>query len=127
MPLYTISYYFILFFYIFNSIILYFNSIYTFSENADDCNTSVMENNKDKKFKLNFNATNAFKYDSSDSDEDLNEVLDTGKQMTDEVDKNTNSLFEYKDTLFLDNKDVRFNGMYMKKIIELLIKVLFML
>lgn len=79
------------------------------AENADDCNTSVMENNKDKKFKLNFNATNAFKYDSSDSDEDLNEVLDTGKQMTDEVDKNTNSLFEYKDTLFLDNKDVRFN------------------
>lgn len=76
--------------------------------NAEDC-TAIMENNKAQKFKLNFNATNAFKYDSSDTDEDLNEVLDTDKQMTDEVEKNTNNLFEYKDTLFLDNKDVRFN------------------
>ncbi|XP_029176004.1 nucleolar protein 8-like [Nylanderia fulva] len=80
------------------------------TENAEDCSTSVMDN-KAHNFKLNFNATNAFKYDSSDADEDLNEVLDTDKQMTDEIKENTctNSLFEYKDTLFLDNEDIRFN------------------
>lgn len=36
--------------------------------------------------------------------------------MTDAVEENTrtNSLFEYKDTLFLDSADIRFNGMYME-------------
>lgn len=36
--------------------------------------------------------------------------------MADEVKENThtNSLFEYKDTLFLDNEDIRFNGMCVK-------------
>lgn len=39
--------------------------------------------------------------------------------MADEENTRTNSLIEYKDTLFFDNEDTRFNGMYMKKIIEL--------
>lgn len=46
--------------------------------------------------------------------------------MADDVEKNTrtNSSFEYKNTLFLDNEDIRFNGMCMK---NPKIKVLFML
>ncbi|KMQ95446.1 putative rna-binding protein [Lasius niger] len=77
--------------------------------NAEDCSVSIAENNKAQKFKLNFNATNAFKYDSSDDDKDVREALDTDKQMADEENTRTNSLIEYKDTLFFDNEDTRFN------------------
>ncbi|KAM0728776.1 putative RNA-binding protein [Formica fusca] len=80
--------------------------------NAEDYSVSIAENNKAKKFKLNFSATNAFKYDSSDDvDDDVHETLNTDKQMADDVEKNTrtNSSFEYKNTLFLDNEDIRFN------------------
>ncbi|KAL6421840.1 hypothetical protein ACFW04_010979 [Cataglyphis niger] len=75
--------------------------------NAEDYSASIAENNKAKTFKLNFNATNAFKYDSSDDDA----ALDTDKQMTDNIEENTdtNIFLEYKDTLFLDNEDIRFN------------------
>jgi len=73
-----------------------------------------VENNKAQKFKFNFNASNAFKYDSSD-DEDTHETPDRENQMVDENKKDQqNSLFGYKDTLFFDSNDVRFNGMYIK-------------
>lgn len=77
------------------------------AKNAD-YSASIAENDKVLKFK--FNAANPFKYDSSD-DEDVHKELNTNKQMAEEVEENThkNNLFEYKDTLFLDNEDVRFN------------------
>lgn len=105
--------------YILSHIILnYFLSFliqYIFSGNTEDYSGTIMENNKTKEFKLNFDQ-NVFKYDSSDCEEDIQETLDTDEQMADKVEENTctNSLFEYKDTLFLDNEDIRFNGMYMK-------------
>ncbi|GAB1862626.1 Putative rna-binding protein [Camponotus japonicus] len=78
--------------------------------NTEDYSGTIMENNKTKEFKLNFDE-NVFKYDSSDCEEDIQEALDTDEQMADKVEENTctNSLFEYKDTLFLDNEDIRFN------------------
>ncbi|XP_070159965.1 probable RNA-binding protein CG14230 [Polyergus mexicanus] len=77
--------------------------------NAEDYSVSIAENNKAKKFNLNFSVTNAFKYDSSD-DDDVHEALNTDKRMADDVEKNrTNSSFEYKNILFLNNEDIRFN------------------
>lgn len=96
---------------------IFYNSIYiTFSGNTKNYSRTIVENNKTKEFKLNFDKTNVFKYDSSDCEEDIHETLNTDEQMADKVEENTctNSLFEYKDTLFLDNEDIRFNGMYMK-------------
>lgn len=76
---------------------------------------SIVEN-KTQKFTFNFNTNNAFKYDSSD-EENKHEGPDIDNK-TDETKKDTqqNNLFSYKDTLFFDNNDVRFNGMYMKKL-----------
>jgi len=72
-----------------------------------------VENNKAQQFKFNFNASNVFKYDSSD-DEGTHETPDRENQMVDKTKKDQqNSLF-YKDTLFFDSNDVRFNGMYIK-------------
>lgn len=75
---------------------------------------------KTQKFKFNFNANNVFKYDSSD-DENTHKIPETNNQMVDEAkDMQQNS---HKDTLFLDNNDVRFKGMCIK---NPGIKVLFM-
>ncbi|XP_071562434.1 uncharacterized protein [Temnothorax nylanderi] len=80
------------------------------TENTKDNDTSTVKNNKAQKFKFNFNANNAFKYDSSD-DENTHEAPDIDNQMVDDIKEDTqqNSLFGYKDTLFFDNNDVRFN------------------
>ncbi|XP_011643059.1 nucleolar protein 8-like isoform X1 [Pogonomyrmex barbatus] len=78
-------------------------------ENLKDHVTSTVENDI-QRFKFNFNGNNAFKYDSS-NDEDTHEIPDIDNQMIDEAKKDIhqNSLFGYKDTLFFDTDDVRFN------------------
>ncbi|XP_011860506.1 PREDICTED: probable RNA-binding protein CG14230 [Vollenhovia emeryi] len=93
-----------------------FSLLKTHGKETDDTestrrnNTFIVENNKAQKFKFNFNANNAFKYDSSD-DEDIHKVPDIDDEMVDEAKEDTQqkSLFGHKDTLFLDNNDVRFN------------------
>jgi len=78
-------------------------------ENTKDYATTTVEN-KVERFKFNFNATNAFKYDSSDN-EDTHEAPDIDNQTVDEVKEDIQqyNLFGYKDTLFFDSNDVRFN------------------
>lgn len=78
---------------------------------------SIVEN-KTQKFTFNFNTNNAFKYDSSDEENKHEREGPDIDNKTDETKKDTqqNNLFSYKDTLFFDNNDVRFNGMYMKKL-----------
>lgn len=75
-----------------------------------DIDTSTTES-RPGTFTFNFNAKNAFKYDSSDN-EDVNKT-DIDKQVIDE-NEGVNNVFEYKDTLFFDDNDVRFNGMCMQ-------------
>ncbi|KYN09476.1 hypothetical protein ALC57_18422 [Trachymyrmex cornetzi] len=89
------------------------------TENIKDNDTSTVENIKAQHFKFNFNANNAFKYDSSD-EENKPEALDISKQIVDEIkeDIQENILFDHKDTLFFDSNDIRFNGTYNKKTME---------
>ncbi|XP_020292634.1 nucleolar protein 8-like isoform X1 [Pseudomyrmex gracilis] len=78
------------------------------TEDKKSYDTSIVEN-KDKIFKFHFNKNNAFKCDSSD-EEDINTAPDTEKQMVEDSKNNhANSLSEYKDTLFLEKDDARFN------------------
>lgn len=67
----------------------------------------------DEKYRFHFNAKNPFKHDSSDN-EDENEIFDLNERSVEQSGNNnrTNSLFGYKDTLFFESDDVRFNGMY---------------
>lgn len=84
-----------------------------FPEDKKSYDACIVEN-KDKTFKFHFNTNNAFKCDSSDEEDINNTVPDTEKQTVKNSKNNhTNSLFGYKDTLFLEKDDVRFNGMYL--------------
>ncbi|XP_018404159.1 PREDICTED: nucleolar protein 8-like [Cyphomyrmex costatus] len=79
------------------------------TENSKDNDTSTIENIKAQHFKLNFNANNAFKCDSSD-DENISEAPDISNQIDETKDDiQQNILFGYKDTLFFYSNDVRFN------------------
>ncbi|XP_011061588.1 PREDICTED: uncharacterized protein LOC105150294 [Acromyrmex echinatior] len=80
------------------------------TENIKDNDTSTVENIKTQHFKFNFNANNAFKYDSS-GEENTPEAPDINNQMVDETkeDIQENIPFGHKDTLFFDSNDVRFN------------------
>lgn len=83
------------------------------STDVEDFNAPSIENNE-QKLRFNFNsfATNAFKYDSSDN-ANADEVPEAAKKEVKD-DNHMNSLIEYKDTLFFDSNDVRFNGMYVE-------------
>lgn len=75
--------------------------------------------NDDKKFKFNFSNKNTSKYDSSDDEnKDADDILHADEEMVDgtENENYANKLFGacYKDTLFFDADDVRFNGMIME-------------
>lgn len=78
------------------------------TENIKDNDASIVE--KTQRFRFNFNANNAFKHDSSD-DEDTYETPNIDNEIVVETKEDTqqNSLFDYKDILFFDNNDVRFN------------------
>lgn len=95
----------------------WFLESFIFSENVKDNDAFTVENNTAQKFKFHFNAkNNPFKYDSSDN-EDTHEAPDIDNQMVDESKEETmqqNNLFGYKDTLFFDSNDARFNGMYIR-------------
>jgi len=66
---------------------------------------SIAEN-KDTRFKFNFNTNNIFK------DNDADEAFDTDKQIIEEtpVNRNTCNLFSQKNTLFFNKDDIRFDG-----------------
>lgn len=73
----------------------------------------MTNNDKNEQFRFHFSAQNAFKHNSSDNEENANEIFDTDKQVEQfENDNHTNDLFGYKDTLFFENDDKRFNGTY---------------
>ncbi|XP_012233580.1 probable RNA-binding protein CG14230 [Linepithema humile] len=80
------------------------------TENSKDYDASISKNNKVQKFKFNFTANDAFKCNISDN-EDVDNVPDADEQMIDEAknNTNTNNIFGYRDTLFFDDRDVRFN------------------
>lgn len=87
--------------------------MYIFAD-VKDRGASAIDDNKDQKFRFNFSAENAFKYDSSDN-EVANETPEIEKTIDASKDNDhTNKLFESKSTLFFDSNDVRFNGMYVE-------------
>lgn len=91
--------------------ILIFVFAFFFLEDGKNYDASVVEN-KNKTFRFNFNAHNVFNCDSSE-DEEID--TDTKKQMVEKNKDNvhTNSFSGYKDTLFFEKDDARFNGMHM--------------
>ncbi|XP_032684340.1 nucleolar protein 8-like [Odontomachus brunneus] len=79
--------------------------------NIENFNVSMTKNNNiDGKYRFHFSANNMFKHDSFDN-EDENEIFDLDEQIVEQSENNNriNSMFGYKDTLFFENDDVRFN------------------
>jgi len=75
-------------------------------------NDSSIAENKDTRFRFNFNTDNIFK------DDDADEAFDKDKQIIEETEVNRSicNPFGHKNTLFFNKDDIRFNGMYKNRI-----------
>lgn len=71
-------------------------------------NASTIDSSKHTKFHFNLETKNPFKYDSSDNENDNEEIEPKNEQ-------HTNHLVKVTNRFFFDINDIRFNGTYCNK------------